>query len=532
MTFRMTFPQRARTHRVLVVALTLCFSIAARAQSVLPPATESEIRELLNAPQFADAHIGICIENLGIVVNNAAFPSRRTGAPQTLFAQDADKRFLPASNMKLFTAAIALQTLGENKTFATTVFASSTRNGGALYLRGGGDPSLTIADLKQLARDVRRRGITRVRDVFADDSLFRAEGLGGRYPDGWTLDDALWYYGPEASALALERNQIDITIEATKVGQTAKVTVSPQLPGFALGREISVDVQTVALPATTSTTPVPSIQFDRADARSAIGAKLTVRGQIALGKTATEGIAVPNIARIAALAFARELRAAGIEVGGRVDARVLPTKLVASPTTLARHDSAPLRVLVQRFLKKSDNLYGEMFLRSVGVAASSTRSMTSSNTSVESVSNGVSSVGAAALGHGELLRWLQLQNVTTSSLRLSDGSGLSRYNLLTPRAVVELLRAVDATNQGAFYDALPIAGVDGTLANRMKDTAAANNVRAKTGTFSIANCLSGYVTTRDNRRLAVSVMTNFVRDGSEARRLQNEIMIALAATSW
>ncbi len=530
MTFRMTFPQRARTHRVLVVALTLCFSIAARAQNALPPATETKIRELLNAPQFADAHIGICIENLGIVTDNAAFPSRKSGAPQTLFAQDADKRFLPASNMKLFTAAIALQTLGENKTFATTVFASSTRNGGALYLRGGGDPSLTIADLKQLACDVRRRGITRVSDVFADDSLFRAEGFGGRYPDGWTLDDALWYYGPEASALALERNQIDITIEATKVGQAAKVTVSPQLPGFALGREISVDVQTVAA-ATATTTTTPSIQFDRGDARSAIGAKLSVRGQIALGKTVTEGVAIPNVSRIAALAFARELRAAGIEVVGRIDARVLPPKLLAS-TPLAHHDSAPLGVLVGRFLKKSDNLYGEMFLRSVGVAASSTRSMTGSNTSVESVSNGVSSVGAAALGHGELLRWLRLQNVTTTSLRLSDGSGLSRYNLLTPRAVVELLRAVDATNQGAFYDALPIAGVDGTLANRMKDTAAANNVRAKTGTFSIANCLSGYVTTRDNRRLAVSIMTNFVRDGTEARRLQNEIMIALAATSW
>lgn len=514
-----------------ILALTfLCCTFAARAQTSLSPETENRLRALLNNPQFADAQIGVCVQNLGVVENAQSFPSQRNAsqkldAPQMLFAHDADKRFLPASNMKLFTAAIALESLGDERTFATCVARSSTRSR-ALYLVGGGDPSLTVDDLKTLARAVRKSGIKRVNGVFADASLFQSESFGGRYPDGWTLDDALWYYGPEVSALALERNQVDITVTGTAVGQATRVEVSPLLSGFELEKEIICEVRTVAKP----TLP---ITFDRADGKSAIGAKLFVRGEIAPEKIATEGVAIPNIAEIAAQVFARELRAAGVRVRGKIGAQTLPN---APSEVIARHDSAPLKTLVQRFLKKSDNLYGEMLLRSVGVATSSTRSVDGGlnigNTSSESVSNGVSSLGAARAAHLELLRWLGSQKVSTQSLRLSDGSGLSRYNLLTPRAVVELLRVEDAMNRRAFWDALPIAGVDGTLASRMKNTVAQNNARAKTGTFSIASCLSGYVTTRDNRRLAVSVLTNFVRDGNNARALQNDIFQALAETSW
>lgn len=528
-----------RSLRVLVVAFWLCFSSVARAQTTLPPETENRLRALLSDPRFADAQIGVCVENLGVVENAQSFPSQNPDAPQSdvpqsdappmLFSQNVDKRFLPASNMKLFTASIALESLGENRTFATCVARSSTRSK-SLYLIGGGDPSLTIADLRNLAQAVRKSGIKKVNGVFADASLFGADSFGGRYPDGWTLDDALWYYGPEVSALALERNQIDITITGTEVGKAPRVEVSPQLAGFDL-KEIVCEVRTVAKPT------VP-ITFDRADGKSAIGAKLWVRGEIAPAQVVTEGVAIPNVAEVVAQTFARELRAAGVRVRGKIGAQTLPN---APHSVIAQHESAPLKTLVQRFLKKSDNLYGEMFLRAAGTfpnanATSSTRSdgggLNVGSTSSESVSNGVSSLGAARAGHLELLRWLQSQKVSTASLRLSDGSGLSRYNLLTPRAIVELLRVENTHNRRAFWDALPIAGVDGTLANRMKNTAAQNNARAKTGTFSIASCLSGFVTTRDNRRLAVSVLTNFVRDGNQARRLQNDIFVALADASW
>lgn len=525
------------SHRVLVAVLTLVFAVAvavaSRAQNALPPATEAKIRALIDAPQYLDAQIGVCIARLGSVENAQSFPSQRAVAAPILFAHNDQKRFLPASNMKLFTASIALEKLGENRTFATRVAKSSTRSS-SLYLIGGGDPSLTLDDLKTLARAVRQSGVKSVKGVFADNSLFQADSFGGRYPDGWTLDDATWYYGPEVSALALERNQIDITISATREGQLAKIEVAPQWPGFEIGREIINEVRTVA-------NPTQAIVYDRADANSAnssdansgsaIGAKLTIRGEIAPGASATEGLAIPNVSQIVAQVFARELRAAGVRVRGEIGVKKAPAKI----SEIASHESQPLRVLVNRFLKKSDNLYGEMLLRDVGVFAptSSTRSdATGGNTAGESVSNGISSVGAALRGHRELLDWLDSQNVATASLRLSDGSGLSRYNLMTPRAIVELLRVDDVSGKRALWDALPIAGVDGTLARRMKGTLAENNARAKTGTFSIASCLSGYVTTRDKQRLAVSVLTNFVRNGDDARALQNEIFASLAQASW
>jgi PBP4 family serine-type D-alanyl-D-alanine carboxypeptidase len=141
--------------------------------------------------------------------------------------------------------------------------------------------------------------------------------------------------------------------------------------------------------------------------------------------------------------------------------------------------------------------------------------------------------GTAARGNQLLFAWLKQNGIDTSALRMTDGSGLSRYNLITPRATVQLLAAVQRLPNGdALWDALPAAGVDGTLSRRMKATPAQSNARAKTGTFSIVSTLSGYVTTRDGHRLAVSLLTNFARDGRSARQLQDDVFALLADTKW
>jgi D-alanyl-D-alanine carboxypeptidase/D-alanyl-D-alanine-endopeptidase (penicillin-binding protein 4) len=509
------------------------------APAALPPATLARLNLLLSSPDVADAHIGVCIQALGSASSADSFPSKAyaSGAQPILFSSDGDKRFLPASNMKLFTAALALKVLGPEKTFATRVFAaSSTRSGqgdkndkgATLYIVGGGDPSLTIDDLRQLARDVRKSGITKVDKVVADTSLFQSETMGGRYPDGWTLDDSIWYYGAEVSALALERNQVDVTITGTRSGRAAKVEVDPVLPGFALGTDIIAQVQTGSR-SLGKQSESDLIQWDRADANNGLGPKLYVRGQVAPRQVISDGLAIPNVARVVALTFAQQLRAQDISVGGSTEVGIRPRE---AGKTVAQHDSQPLRVLVSRFLKKSDNLYGEMFLRGVGATVDSDAS-SGGNTSNESSGAGVASTGMAARAHRLLLDWLRQIDVPTGGLRLSDGSGLSRYNLLTPHAIVSLLAATEKLKGSqAFWDALPIAGADGTLKSRMANTRAANNVRAKTGTFSIASCLSGYVTTRDGQRLAVSVLTNFARNGDQSRQLQNDIFAALADASW
>ena len=137
----------------------------------------------------------------------------------------------------------------------------------------------------------------------------------------------------------------------------------------------------------------------------------------------------------------------------------------------------------------------------------------------------------AARGHELLMAWLNQNAVETSDLQFTDGSGLSRYDLVTPRATTQMLGAIERFRplEGrAFYDGLPLAGIDGTLRKRFANTAGALNVRAKTGTFSIVSTLSGYVTTSDKQRLAVSILCNFGR-GEQMRDVQNRVFNVLAA---
>lgn len=487
------------------------------APKALPRATQEKLRALLASPQWRDAHIGLCVMALGTVARPEDFPSRPYSFHQKpiLFAQDDNKRFLPASNTKLYTAAIALKTLGPNFTFPTRVLSTrkSSINAPDLYLVGGGDPSLKLEDVRALAKSVANRTKV-VNNIFSDGSLYQAETFGGRYPDGWTLDDTLWYYGAEINALAFERNQIDVTITGgAKAGDAAKVEFTPQLAG--LEGKVEIDVQTGDA-VLSGKSWEELIAIERAD----IGLRddkvlLKLSGQVAPGQTITEGIATPHPNEMAAASLAQELKNAGVQVKA-AKASTQKSGTSADLVEIARHESAPLGVLLQRFLKNSDNLYGEMLLRNAAFC-----------------SDTKAANGTAAQGHQLLREWLRSEGVDESNLRFTDGSGLSRYNLITPRATAGLLAAVEKLNGGEnFWKALPISGVDGTLKKRMKGTEASGNVRAKTGTFSIVSTLSGYVTTRDGHRLAVSLLTNFVPNGDEGRQLQNEIYTLLAEASW
>jgi D-alanyl-D-alanine carboxypeptidase/D-alanyl-D-alanine-endopeptidase (penicillin-binding protein 4) len=446
-------------------------------------------------------------------------------AQPLLFGRDEQKRFLPASNVKLFTAAWALQELGADKTFLTRAIrtdvlamrAGSWPTGipypSVLTLYGDGDPSLTSADLNELAKSVMAGKpdsfIVRASSTLFPKGNMAAEEGGGRYPDGWTMDDMLWYYGASVSALALNRNQVDVTITgAAKPGELATVKTSPEAPF------------SIFAPITTVEKDDPGIglKWTRGDANSALGPTLTIEGKLAPGQVESEGVAVPDPREWAQSVFAKALRENGASV-------VEPEGVYGQkdPSIAATHESKPLSVILQRFLKSSDNLYGEMLLRRAAVGLPLNQPKNPQ----------ISSTGLAGRAHTAMFTWLKANGVPTSGLRLSDGSGLSRYNLLTPIAVARLLGAIDKMKDGeAIYQALPIAGVDGTLKNRMKGSAAENNVRAKTGTFSVANSLSGYVTTKDGNRLAVSILTNGVESGELARNWQGRIFATLADASW
>ena len=521
-----------------VCALTLSALIAstvwaAPAPKSLPPATQTEIESLLRHPDLQSGRVGVAVVALGEAQSPAQFPAKPYdgGAQPLLFGRDETKRFTPASNFKLFTALWALKTLGPDARFETQVLGApaeflneamwpaTEKSPLVVTLIGGGDPSFSLADIGDLARQTldsvegEKKGffIVRAQDSPAG-ALLNAEFGGRRYPDGWTLDDAIWYYGPPVTGLALNRNQVDVTIQgAEKAGDLAIVKSEPNAPFPVLSTIITVPK---------SDPRAGQVQWDRGDAASPLGPTLWLRGFIGVGEKASEGIAVPDPQE-----WARAQLAEALKKGGGQIAAINGGYTTEAASVIATHQSPPVKVLLRQFLKQSDNLYGEMLLRRAGAT------LPDDAPSVPGVS--VSSTGLAARAHRDMAVWLRDNGVPTAGLRFSDGSGLSRYNLATPRALARLLGVAQKLEGGAdFYEALPIAGVDGTLRNRFKGSAAQANLHAKTGTFSIVNCLSGYVTTRDGQRLAVSILTNFVEDGELTRRWQGRVMATLANASW
>jgi D-alanyl-D-alanine carboxypeptidase/D-alanyl-D-alanine-endopeptidase (penicillin-binding protein 4) len=506
---------------LLLLALLVFWQFHASAAEKLAPQTETKIRAILDSPALASAHVGLSILDLGTVKSESDFPAcAPIGKPfRVVFENNARKKFMPASNMKLFTATIALHLLGKDKTFPTRIYQFENQ----LLLRGGGDPSLGVEGINDLAKQIAALGVSEVSSVVGDGSAFTAETENGKYPFGWIMDDARWYYGPEISALAIERNQLDVIITGgAQPGVLAKVALdSPVASLFRLSANVVTGVPELQQKSEEelidcnwgNALGLKSVA-NRADAKSFVAPSfsqeaLFVSGEVAPQQKIDLGIAFPSPPQVAAIVLQNELSTRGITVLWSPP----PPRAASLPAfALATHNSPPLEILLQRLLKKSDNLYAEMLLRGAAFYHDGEKN------------------GTAPRAHELLKQWLIAQNIDTSELRFEDGSGLSRYNLLTPRATAELLAAINRMPQGeAVWNALPIAGVDGTLKNRFGSTPATSNVRAKTGTFSIASNLSGYVTTRDKKRLAVALFINFARDTETARRAQDAIFTALAS---
>lgn len=490
------------TRWLLLVALFLDPVPGATPPAALPASTRAALQSVVDAPQLARGFVGALAVAVGTRPSAAIaagsfglVPYEGNERPE-LFAYNADRAFTPASSLKLFTAAAGLDCLGAGYRFFTRVVSSTApANGNVpdLYLVGGGDPGLTYDDLRELAAAVRRAGVRRVDGDVLGDATRYTDPLG----NGWTVDDLPWYYAAEVSALTLARNQVDVRVApGPAIGAPATVTIAPA------NRYLSIDSQvtTVAPDGRTAVT------FDRPPG----GRAVVLRGAIARDHPAiSEGMAVPGVDTYAATVFADCLASEGISVGGQPGAGTAP----ASTVELASHPSEPLGTLLLRLLKNSDNLYAELLLREIGVKTAGQ--------------------GSPAGGLHGVRAFLAEAGIATDGLRIEDGSGLSRYNLVTPRAVAGVLRAMAfGRERETFYAALPIAGVDGTLRRRMGGTAAERSVRAKTGFLSNNTALCGYVTTRaGDLVVAATFFNHFLCPTAEARALHDRFFVALAESA-
>ena len=461
---------------------------------------------LIDSSEFAAARWGVCVNSL------------KDG--RTLYARNADKVFTPASNMKLFATGVALDLLGADYRWRTSVYTatqpdtSGTVNGD-LVLYGRGAPDLSAqtrreggGSLAQLAEDLYNRGLRRVKgNVIGDESYFRGGSLG----DGWQWNDIQWYFGAEASALTINNNEVDVNVlPPDKSGAPPLVKVT-DLNGY-------VTVEN-------------SMAVAKAEERMTIGINrglsdniVRVWGTFPSGsKGFAARLSVHKPALWAARLFMEALKARGIVIEGNADsrdsrqppnARFDPTKSVE----LAFASSKPLGEIVRETNKESINLYAELILRTLGRERGAL--VTTSTPGRE--------LGDDELGLAVVHLWLSRAGISTEGLAFHDGSGLSRLNLISPRTFTGLLGALSQRGSSqVFRDSLPLSGRNGTLGGRL--SALTDRVSAKTGSLTYDNALSGYATTSDGDVLAFSIICNDETARHSSIQVIDQIVSVLAA---
>lgn len=411
---------------------------------------------------------------------------------EPLYLHKADWALVPASNMKLFTTAAALDRLGPDFQYTTSVYADGAllADGtlvGDLVLMGRGDPTISgrfYGDsatyvFDRLAADLRERGLRRVTGRLIGDASYFDDT---RIASGWDSHNLLWWYGARPSALSFNDNVVTIEVRPGGwVGAPASISFVPFTDGIEVQNQV----------VTTRRRGGRAIGIRR----SPLTAGYTISGRISI----TSGplryvVAVEDPAAYALSVFRDRVRRAGIEVedSGTV-MHEWNRRPLRTPRLLASHTSPRMIEIVRVINKHSHNFFAEQVLKTLGAMFED---------------------GGAFDEGAEVVRdLLEDFDLPLRGLGMFDGSGLSRRNTVTAQLTAELLVAMHGHPMfEPYYESLLVAGVDGDT-RRLDSPAAQGNVHSKTGTLRSVSALSGYVTTGDGELLAFSVISNRVPRG-------------------
>jgi len=451
-------------------------------KSICPAQLGVAIDSVINRPQFRRARWGILVEPLSPQLSDRTSTVNQN---QALYRHDAERYFIPASNVKLLTTAAALHQLGSEFRIRTSVYVSqavapnvASASASSLRVVGRGDPSLTDVQLRELAQQLKRQGVRNVQQLVVDDGYFQGDAVNL----SWEWEDLQADYGASVNSLILNQNAVEVTLSPQKPGQALRVSWADAIAARQWRIENDSVTAEAAAPASVTVTGVLGQPV------------LRIKGQLAVdAKPESFGLAILDPAEYFLQHFRSVLATEGISVGR---ASVVSKDGTAGERELAAVESPPLSVLLVEINQESNNLYAEALLRSL--KASVKRSL-----------NVGANSDSADIGLNEMKATLTALGVNPESYVLADGSGLSRKNLVSPEAIAQTLKLMAQTPQASVYRAsLPTAGVSGSLQHRFLNTTAQGNLQAKTGTLSGVSALSGYLDVPGYQPLVVSIMVN------------------------
>jgi serine-type D-Ala-D-Ala carboxypeptidase/endopeptidase (penicillin-binding protein 4) len=452
---------------------------------------QHDIERILSQPALAHGYWSVLVRSLK--------------ADDTLYSVNANKLMVPASNMKIVTLAAAAEKLGwdyryETQLVATGSIVSGTLDGD-LVVVGSGDPTLMITEatprpFDAWAAEVKRLGISRITGrVVGDGTAFETPGFGF----GWSWDDLPDSDAAAVAGLQFNENAVRMIVTPGRAaGEPTVVTLDPATSGLSIRNHVQ----------TGAPGSVPHLESHRLPGNT----QLEVRGSVPPGGApSVRLVAVDNPTLFFASALRQGLIDNGVDVAGpAMDLATLSDDpMHHARTTIATFRSEPLSEIAVRLMKVSQNLYAETLLMTMSDGRPAT------------------AVTGRAAVQSVLAPW-----GVTDGLILRDGSGLTRYDYVTSEALVTILTHVDrdARLRQPFEASLPIAGRDGTLANRMKGTPAEGNARGKTGSLSNVRALSGFLTSADGEPLVFSIVANNFETGADVVNKATDAIVVRLAT--
>lgn len=421
---------------------------------------------------------------VGIILQDA-----KTG--KVLYERNSGERFVPASTAKVLTASAALIALGPDFTFETTIktMAASRRGQviqGTLFVEFTGDPSLKAKDLQDLIQKMAAAGIKTINgDVVIDNTRFQ----GPNYAPGWTWDSIHWHYSAPITSVIINQNRVGLTLR----------------PGTVPGGLVQANIVSDYRQAFSIYSAVRAATEFQSNTGCQLLLSMDNHNQVMLGgcwpvskNPVGLKLAVNNPDIVARQIILSSLRAANIHLTGEIKSGIATP---INSVVLVKHRSKPLSVLLKRVLKDSNNIYAESLTKTLGFRY---------------FKQGTFKAGTRAIK--KILS--KPANMNVKRMKLLDGSGQSRYNLLSPKHLNQVLHMMyHHSFYPEFKEGLAISGKSGTLKWRMGHKGMLGNVVAKTGTLEGVSTLSGYLTPKNQRTIVFTIMTDRVVESTRHSKL-------------